>query len=169
MNSDRETSEEIISKMKKFISLRDRCESEIIQYMKKKRWNEDIIPDVVETLKNEKIIDDERFARNRIESRMNRGYGPLYIKNELKILKIAHDTIAECFETISDDDFLDGAVDILERKLPGLMTRENTEEKLYSALKYRGFTDQQFRRAVKIIKNKYPHWAKRISGRDFEN
>ena len=151
--------EDVISGMKRFLSVRERCKNEINQYLRKKGYDSETIFSVLAALSEENLIDDRRFAKNRIYSRMHKGYGPFYIKSELNSLKISHQIINNLLEEISEEEFLEGAFFIIDRKLPSLMAEEKSEDKLYRILKTKGFTDSLCRRALELAKEKYPHWA----------
>ncbi|MDH5657310.1 MAG: recombination regulator RecX [Spirochaetia bacterium] len=157
---DKKEIDNIISGMKRFLSVRERCRSEVEQYLFRKGYSRNVIAEMTEALKEKDILDELRFTRNRIESRIHKGYGPHYIKNELSALKIDRRIITETMEEFSEEDFLEGALALFEKKLSQFIKEENTEERLYRALKSRGFSDSHYRFAMETAKEKFPHWSK---------
>ena len=76
------------------LKFRPRSKQEIYQRLKKRKFSDRIIREVVDFLEKEGFIDDLAFARIWAESRAKKPYGPLKIKQEL-ILKGVDKNIIE--------------------------------------------------------------------------
>src|SRR5690625_2538339 len=67
-----------------YLSYRMRTESEIFTYLQKKEFPKDVIDEITKRLYDEKLLNDEQFARAFVKDRMERSTkGPLIIANEL--------------------------------------------------------------------------------------
>lgn len=152
---------EIVSGMKRFLTTRERCRSEADIYLRKKGFDSENIRMALDYLIDEGFIDEFRYSKNRVFSRMGRGYGPLFIKNELQQLRIPEQIISESMALADEEIFLENAVEFIEKKLPVLISDEKAEEKLFNGLKYRGFTGGQIQKSIDTVKIKYPHWSRK--------
>lgn len=149
--------------MRRFLSSRERSVSEVYEYIRKKSLgSREDAARVVEFLLEEGTLDDRRFASNRSQYRVSKSYGPLYIRQELGRLKIDPDT------GISEEEYLEKALEAAEKKLPGMMKKPDAEIRLYRFLQSRGYTGDQIRKTMKSLKTKYPHWARRTSATELE-
>ena len=94
-NKDGETADKVtdramkdISKIRasavKFLSRREYCRQEMIQKLIGKGADSELAATVVEQLSDSGLINDERFARDLIQVRIRRGYGPVRIEHDLK-------------------------------------------------------------------------------------
>ena len=128
--------DEIVSRMERFLLLRDRAESEARDYMRRKRLcpPEDVDAVVV------------RFARERVLYRQRAGYGPAFIRSELMRLKLPSEVVTEAIEAVADD-FADAVRVVLERKLTGSQKLVgNQRERWYHWLRRRGHSADLARR-----------------------
>lgn len=92
------------TKALKFLSYRPRSQKEIKDFLEKKGFDEMIITQVIELLRNQKIVNDEEFATWWTEQRQSaRPHGKLFIKQELRQKGIDTSIIEETFGTAQDD------------------------------------------------------------------
>ena len=135
------------------LSRKPRTQMEITQRLLQK----DIAPDVIEEtlirLGNEKLIDDELYARQWVQQRISQQYkGKLWVRQELQQKGIAKHTIAEALAEVEDDLELDSALAAGMKKWK--QTRgemRDRRNKTYAYLLRRGFSSEIVRRVLKQI------------------
>ena len=71
-------------KIMDFLARREYSSKEIYQKMSRRVEFREMLDDVIQQLVEDGLISDARFAESYFQSRKNRGFGPLRIKNELK-------------------------------------------------------------------------------------
>ena len=71
-------------KIMDYLSRREHSSEEILKKMSRKVESKDMLLDSINELIEDGLLSDERFAESYFQSRKNRGYGPLRIRNELK-------------------------------------------------------------------------------------
>ena len=71
-------------KIMDFLARREYSSKEIYQKMSRRVEYKEMLEDSIDQLVKEGLISDERYAESYFQSRKNRGFGPLRIKNELK-------------------------------------------------------------------------------------
>lgn len=80
--------ERVLPKLEPYLAVRERTSGEIRDRLKLRKLCEAAEVDrVIEHLIEGGMVNDERFARNRIRYRLDNGYGPAYIRNDLAKLK----------------------------------------------------------------------------------
>lgn len=93
------TSEKLLQKVYRLLSFRDRSEKEIRDFLKKKTEN---IDEIIEELKEQRFIDDEKFAKAWVESRRrSKKKGAIAIKQELWQKGIDRETIDSIMYQVS--------------------------------------------------------------------
>jgi regulatory protein len=75
------------------LKFRPRSEKEIILRLKQKKFEDRIIKETLDFLKDRDFIDDESFARGWVRSRIDKPLGLRKIRQELKIKGIDQETI----------------------------------------------------------------------------
>ena len=97
------------------------------------------------------MLSDERFAESFFQSRKNRGYGPLRIRNELKQRGVGDQIFYPLSNEIEWSEF---ALEALRKKVRGNMPTETKEIlKLKRFLNYRGFDFKDIDKAFLIMKS----------------
>ena len=158
---NKELIQRVAPKLNRYLAVRDRAENEVKIYMKQKQLcSDDEMDQILDYLREKGLVDEHRFAENRALYRQERGYGPLYIRNELKGFRISDQVLREIAE-LNDEIFLENALDILSNKLPSVIGEENCEVKLRNALMYKGYTGRHIEQALKLLKEKFPHWSRK--------
>jgi len=153
---------ELIEKrLRRFLAVRERASSEVKHYLQRKEFcRKSELEDVIAHLKQKGILNDGTFAHRRYEYRLQRGYGPFYIRNELRRLEIDEEIIQEVLSTENGDErFIEAALELISRRLPAILHHENASEKLRKKLYSRGYSFFQIRQAMENLREKYPHWG----------
>ncbi|MBN1353380.1 MAG: regulatory protein RecX [Candidatus Omnitrophica bacterium] len=125
----------------RLLSLRLRSEAELKERLALKGFARVVVENVVSVLKNKKIVDDLRFAKAWVESRMRTNpKGSILLKRELKKKGIEDSLIAEAMPDKKDGEDKVAAT-IARRKFETLknMPRAKARKKLFDFLARRGF------------------------------
>ena len=138
-------------KIMDFLSRREHSSREILNKMSNRVESKEMLLDSIKELIEDGLLSDERFAESYFQSRKNRGYGPLRIRNELKQRGIGD----QLFFTLSNEvNWHKYALEALRKKINGdLPTEIKGVLKLKRFLNYRGFDFQDIDRAFEVLKN----------------
>ena len=148
---DEERLSSILKQMGRYMSGRDRCRSEIELYLDRKRLcKRSESSAVLDSLEASGLLDEERFARYRLEYRLGQGYGPRYIQQEFRRLRIDDEVMGRVLD-IEEELYIDAARSLLNRKRRSILKPGATEEpnqKLTRYLMGRGFSHTQTKRVL---------------------
>lgn len=110
-----------------------------------------LVDDTLEKLATEGLLSDKRFVETFVQSRENRGYGPLRIQAELKQRGIDDDLISE-FVDVRDQQWSEIIHDVWCKRFGGQLPTDLKERARQSRfLQYRGFTSEQISRLYKHV------------------
>ncbi len=126
----------------KLLEYRERSEWEIRDRMRRKGYEEKVITETIEFLKNQNLVNDERFARMWTESRLRRSYGRWKISSDLKGKGVDRELIDEVLEELySGINETQIVLELVERKWPSLEKEDNLMlRRISNFLKQRGFS-----------------------------
>lgn len=133
----------IYSKCVKYISIRLRSQNEIKEYLERKNIEPVTINKIIEKLLNEKLLNDEIFAKAFIKDKLNfTTMGPYRIELELKKHKIEQNIISNCMQNID--------YDLVEQKINKQITKlmkshknkSNLKNKIYQNLLSLGYSNE---------------------------
>ena len=138
-------------KIMDFLSRREHSSREILNKMSNRVESKEMLLDSIKELVDDGLLSDERFAESYFQSRKNKGYGPLRIRNELKQRGIGD----QLFFSLSNEvNWSKYALEALRKKINGdLPTEIKGVLKLKRFLNYRGFDFQDIDRAFEVLKN----------------
>ena len=132
-------------KIMDFLSRREHSAKEIYQKMSSRVESKDMLSEEINKLISDGLISDERFAESYFQSRKNRGFGPLRIKNELNQKGVKEDIF---YSIQSGTDWSACAFFVLEKKINGKKPDDmKAILKLKNFLNYRGFEFQDINKA----------------------
>ena len=135
MNLD--NSKSIRLKIMDYLARREHSTIEIFQKLKHRVESLDLLKKEIEQLKQEGLINHQRFAEQYIHSRSIKGYGPLRIKQELKNKGIDSDVSGPLIDEI---DWSVLAHEVFQKKTKGNFPEDTNELlKVKRFLNYRGF------------------------------
>ena len=103
-------------KIMDFLARREYSSKEIYQKMSRRVEYKEMLEDSIDQLVKEGLISDERYAESYFQSRKNRGFGPLRIKNELKQKGVNESLFNEIQE---GTDWSALAMNVLQKKVRG--------------------------------------------------
>ena len=142
-------------KIMDFLSRREHSSREILNKMSNRVESKEMLLDSIKELVDDGLLSDERFAESYFQSRKNKGYGPLRIRNELKQRGVGDKLYYPLANEIEWSEF---ALEVLKKKVRGNMPTETKEIlKLKKFLNYRGFDFQDIDRAFRLIKSELDH------------
>ena len=132
-------------KIMDFLSRREHSVKEIFQKLSHRVESQDMLLQAIDDLVEDGLLSDERFAESYFQSRKNKGFGPLRIKNELSQRGIKE----SIFDSIQKDtDWTACALKALKKKTNGKDPVETKEIlKLKKFLNYRGYEFQDIDKA----------------------
>ena len=138
-------------KIMDFLSRREHSSREILNKMSNRVESKEMLLDSIKELVDDGLLSDERFAESYFQSRKNKGYGPLRIRNELKQRGIGD----QLFFSLSNEvNWSKYALEALRKKINGDLPTETKDVlKLKRFLNYRGFDFQDIDRAFELLKN----------------
>ena len=158
----KETISNALTRLNRYLVVRDRAESEILDYLRRKRLcPSEYHEEILEYLRGLGLLDDLRFARNRLEYRRGKGYGPMYIRNELRSFKVDGDFVNLVLEEAPEHKFLESALTLARRKGAGRSEEgkdERADQKLRNSLRSRGFTGEQIQRVLRRLEQPEEEW-----------
>jgi len=124
----------------KYLSYRERSEAEVRQNLKKRDIPEVVIDEVLIRLQNNGLVDDQRFALNWVENRMEfRPRGRRALAYELQQKGITREIIRLALDHCNEDVMAYKAAIKQSKKLERLEWNDY-RKKMYSFLARRGFT-----------------------------
>ena len=135
---------------------RPRSIHEIRSRLKLKGYGEEVVEDVVESLKRIGELDDEKFARFWVESRMHMNpAGDVVLKHELKGKGVSDSVIEAALseKAVKYDEYevaFSMAKDRFERFKK--LDRQKAMKRVYDFLLRRGFKYENIRRVVESLK-----------------
>jgi len=111
------TPEAALEKARRFCNYQERCSSEVVQRLKE--WNVTGEPaqKILNDLRDENLLDDERFARAFVRGKFRiKSWGVGKIQSQLRTKKIPDDIIKLALTELPQDDQDDKLQTLLEKK-----------------------------------------------------
>lgn len=132
-----------------FLGRREYGFEELIAKLTGRGFRSEIAADAVLKLRAENLQSDQRFADSFMQSRINKGKGPLRIRQELKERGLHRDIVNNVLEQ-SDADWFELATEIRARKFGPDLPREFKEKaRQMRFLQYRGFDQEHINAAMR--------------------
>ena len=133
----------------RMLAIREHSTSELTRKLEQKGFEADDINALLSNLKQQNLLSDERFTECFINSRRQRGSGPVKIKKELQQHRIDMDLIASYLEP-RDPVWAEEAARVREKKF-GRALPEDFKERVRQSrfLEYRGFSHEQIRAVLR--------------------
>jgi len=144
----------------RYLSIRNRSEKEIVDYLTKKKAEPETITVIIERLKKQKFLDDEVFARGWITQRARfRPKGKSALKFELQQKGIGRELIEKILAEENEDrpDELTQAKNLIGRRIEKVkdLPRQEIYAKVGGFLARRGFDWETIKRSIdEVLKNR---------------
>lgn len=131
-----------------FLSRREHSRFELAQKLGQKGFDSTTIDFVLSRLQAENLLSEQRFVESFVHSRINKGYGPLYIRQALRQRGIASELVTELLENIENWAVL--ACQVRQKRFGEALPKNLPERAKQSRfLRYRGFTALHINSALK--------------------
>lgn len=147
----------ILNSQMRALSRRSRSVSETRERLRLKEIPEEMIEDVIARLIRYGFLDDQRYAKEFVRSKMRGGYGLLRIRRELKARGVDGSSILAALED-EDNDLSEEVVfqDVLEKRIRSKGEPEdlNKLKSLSDFLLRRGFPQEMVRKNLGPYFNK---------------
>src|SRR4051794_40132701 len=103
----------------KSISVRERTASEVEAFLRRREYDDDVIADVIRSLREEGLIDDAGYAQRFAEDRrlLDR-WGNERIARDLERRGVERDLVDQALAGHGRDDELAVAIELLDRRFP---------------------------------------------------
>lgn len=136
------------------LSRREYSRAELARKLQQKSFQPDEIDVCLNSLEEQNLQSDERFAESFIRSRILRGQGVIRIKGELRQRGVDQETSMTAFATVEEREAVDWfelARDTLARRFssPGDTPKERAKRERFLAT--RGFNFEQIRYALSCL------------------
>jgi len=143
--ADRNSLQDCLNAAYRYLSYRPRSESEIKQWLHRRRFANEVVEKVIALLREQNLSDDFTFAQFWTENRLSfRPKSKRLIKKELRDKKVAAEIIDRVTEDIDDEEI---AYKLGSSRMPALAHLDYPDfyRRLSSYLTYRGFSYQVIR------------------------
>ena len=142
------TSTEILTKIERYCAYQDRCSQEVVTKLRSWQIEEQEQRQVLQILKNDGFLDDERYVQSFIRGKINtKQWGVQKIRLGLLQKGISKDLIDKYIEDINPQQYTDNIQTVLRKwtQSHGPITQENIT-KLYRHLLSKGYTYEEIKR-----------------------
>jgi regulatory protein len=134
----------------KSISVRERTESEVDEFLRRRGYEREVIRDVVRSLREEGLVDDAGYARRFAEDRrLIDQWGTERIARDLVRRGIDAELVEAALAGIDSEDELGTAVDLLDRRFPMPFDGDRERDKAWRMLVRRGYEPELAYSAVR--------------------
>ncbi|HID82102.1 MAG TPA: regulatory protein RecX [Chromatiales bacterium] len=125
-----------------YLARREHSRQELIRKLSKKDFSQDEIETALDGLEQDGLLDDARFAEAYTRARVNKGFGPVRIRQELNDRGVSSE-LTEQMLTHWSDDWIMLAQQQQQKRFKCLA--EDYTERVRQArfLQHRGFTSEQ--------------------------
>ncbi len=131
-----------------YLARREHSSLELKNKLIHKGFLADIVDEVLYKLQIGKLLSDTRFAESYIRSRVNKGFGPVRIRQELQQRGITGELVTEL---INSNDWLTNIQQTYKKRF-GSTSPKNKQElaKQIRFLQAKGFTSEQIKTVIKF-------------------
>ncbi len=120
---------------------RQRTKKELCSSLKDKGFSKSVIEQVVDDLQSYGMLNDELYAQRLVQKRLNNNkWGKRKIKRELIFKGISPELTESVLKTVSEEQELGIALQLVNKRLAGQGTDKSTVDKLWAYLNRRGFS-----------------------------
>lgn len=137
----------------RYLTIRNRSEKEVRDYLTRKNANSEIIEQIIASLKNKKFINDELFARSWVVNRARlKPKGEIILKIELRQKGIPDAIINKVLDEVQDEipDELEQAKQLISKRMDRMVGYDRREvyQKVGGFLSRRGFNWEIVKKAI---------------------
>jgi regulatory protein len=134
----------------KSISVRERTEHEVDEFLRRRGYEDEVIADVIGALREERLIDDAGYASRFAEDRrlLDR-WGNERIARDLERRGVARELVDQALAGHGRDDELALAIELLDRRFPMPFDGDRERDKAWRMLVRRGYEPELAYSAVR--------------------
>jgi len=100
--------------------------SELSRKLVVKQFDPQLVDEAIEGLVRDNLVSDERFCESMINSRLNRGHGPIKVRYELRNKGVPEHVVEKIMEQLSPD-WYQSLAGLIEKKYAGQLSRTPAE------------------------------------------
>jgi len=132
------------------LARREHSRQELHDKLITRGFSASLVEEVLRDLIEEGLQSDQRYAESYTCARLNKGFGPLRIRHDLKHRGVATHLIDQAMSTVSQAQWAKRCQQVWQKKFGTVA--ENFEERMKQQhfLRYRGFDHEQI---VKVIRH----------------
>jgi len=143
---------EIIQKMQNFCAYRDRSEKEVRLKLHSCRQSEKANEEIIQLLKNDFFIDDERFTENYVRSKFRSAqWGKIRIKTQLQLKGIHSNIIKQHLDNIDKEKYHETLKEVIAKWSRTHSSNKDRKAKLYRFLLTKGFENEIIMKHIKNL------------------
>lgn len=117
-------------KLTRFCLFRERCSSEVVSKLYGLKVNSDEHSKLIEQLKEEKYLDDDRFIKAFVSTKVYvKRWGKVKIRQELQMKKLDKEKIKLELMNVDDERYIENLHHLAERKWPSLAKKQDRDRK----------------------------------------
>lgn len=141
--------QEVRNTAMKLLAQREHSRYELQSKLRVRKYDDDIIEQVLDKLKQANLQSDTRFSEAYTHMKMCRGFGPVRIRQELHDRGIDNELIEQCL-AIDLDEWVRAVNEVRCKKFGVEVPQDFVERaKQMRFLQYRGFTTEQIKSLFK--------------------
>ncbi|MBR9997511.1 MAG: RecX family transcriptional regulator [Cyclobacteriaceae bacterium] len=146
--------DQLFNKILKFCAYQERSENDVIEKLKTFKLNASETGKILKRLKEEKFIDNQRFARIYTTGKLRHNkWGRIRIRYELKRKCINNDDIEQALDSIDEDEYSQTLIELIKKKKGSIRDRNPfiLRNKIAQYLSSKGFENDLVWHMIKII------------------
>jgi len=133
------------------LSRREHAVAELRRKLIDKGFDEIFVVEALVQLVEDGLLSDARYAESYVRFRMNKGFGPVRIREELRQRGVANELVNECVD-FQDRCWIENAKDAWRKRFGGEFPGDmKARAKQLQFLQYRGFTSDQTKHIFKYL------------------
>lgn len=136
------SSKQLIQQVLAYLSIRDRSNKEIREYLEKKTTDPHLIDEITQYLDNHNLVNDANFGSQWAESRVRRRKGDIQITRELIQKGLPKELVLEILDSITLSDWLAAMGSLIDKKATkyAQLNPYQKKSKIYQLLTQHGFS-----------------------------
>ncbi len=145
-----------------YLAIRNRSEKEISIYLQKKGYDQDVVKETINKLKEYDYLSDYEFAVEYINSKQKRKVvGVNYLKKNLFGKGINKDLIKKAIKKTEADTYdFEKVYNLAKKKYNTVAAKTNSYKKVSYFLMQRGFDYEIIKKVIKQLQQEYPENSK---------
>lgn len=151
------TTTEILTKLQRYCAYQDRCSSEVLAKLRTFQLSDETVQDVLQCLKNDGFVDDERYIESFIRGKMNsKQWGKMKIRMHLIQKSLPASIVDDYLNKVEDAVFIGGLQESVEKwiRSHGSVTKGNYP-KIVRHLMTKGYGYEQIAKQLKDFEMKH--------------